>query len=592
MKKYLVLLAFVIVGFTAYGQTFVQKGTVVDESGEPLIGVNVIHDGTSNGVITDVDGNFAITVPDRAVLIFSYIGYKMQIYRVNPEKDYIKITLVEDSMLLEEMVVVGHGYSVKADMVYSTGRVKGGKKSSAKVDKSKVGLLTAGEVNDFSKWFMWDSIVNKNFQSHVDTWKMKPSQRFLVQVTNQAGMPVVDVETELTDNNNNTIWKTRTDNTGKAELWADLFTSVQSGGKYTVSVKYNDTDTVIDAIPFSEGMNIVSLPVSCNERNEVDIMLIVDATGSMGDEITYLKNEFHDIIDKIRTSRSSLDVRVGSVFYRDHKDEYLTRKSSFDHDLSLTTDFIQEQSASGGGDYPEAVDEALFAAIEDEQWRENALARIAFLVLDAPAHTDEKSLAKLHRQIRLAAEKGIRIIPVICSGMDESGEYLMRTMALATNGTYVFLTDDSGIGDSHRKPKTDKYEVEILNDVIVRLVNQYTKMPDCNDDDWEKDLQKAVPEDKFVPNPYDENPEKKANKLQNKDVFKVYPNPCSDILKVDIKRGIKELFIVDISGKYLKRYEPSASATLDVDMSSYSAGVYFVKAYCSGRWFTEKVIVR
>jgi hypothetical protein len=62
----------------------------------------------------------------------------------------------------------------------------------------------------------------------------------------------------------------------------------------------------------------------------------------------------------------------------------------------------------------------------------------------------------------------------------------MRTFALATNGTYVFLTDDSGVGNAHIKPTTDKYDVEKLNEAIKRVIKQYTQMPDCNNPKWAK----------------------------------------------------------------------------------------------------------
>ena len=73
-----------------------------------------------------------------------------------------------------------------------------------------------------------------------------------------------------------------------------------------------------------------------------------------------------------------------------------------------------------------------------------------------------------------ASEKGIKIIPVVASGIDKETEFLMRFIACATNGTYVFLTDDSGIGESHLEPTVGKYEVEMLNDLIIRLILKYS----------------------------------------------------------------------------------------------------------------------
>ena len=78
-------------------------------------------------------------------------------------------------------------------------------------------------------------------------------------------------------------------------------------------------------------------------------------------------------------------------------------------------------------------------------------------------------------QLQLAAEKGIRIIPVSASGIDRETEFLMRILAIASNGTYTFITDHSGIGNEHLEPTVGEYEVEFLNDLIVRLVNEYVE---------------------------------------------------------------------------------------------------------------------
>lgn len=605
MKKYILFLFAVTLCLSATAQTFIQQGKVVDETGDPIIGVTVIVKGTSTGTASDIDGDFSLSVPHKSTLVFSFIGYENQEYKADSTKNFVKITLKPDHATLDEVVVVGYGTVKKSMVTGSVSSIKGigvsSKRSpsaktadykSAKIDKSKVGLLTAGELNDFSKWAMWDSIANKVMPNYRDQWQILPQERYVAQLTNEKGMPIVNAKVTLTDATKKPIWETKTDNTGRAELWANIY---KQGAKQTTSsihFEYNGNDTTISARPFSEGINAVSLAVACNTTKNVDIMMIIDATGSMSDEMTYLQNELHDIISQVNKKQSGLDIHIGSVVYRDHGDEYLTRKTSLDKDISKTIDFIQGQRAGGGGDYPEAVDEALYQSIELENWREDALTRIAFLVLDAPAHNNAEVIQRLQQQITLAAQKGIRIIPIACSGTNKETEYLMRSMALATNGTYVFLTDDSGIGDAHIKPSTDKYDVESLNNLMTRLILQYTQMPDCDNSDWEKEYKKEQETDKFVSNPYDSNPEEDVSKLTTNKVMKVYPNPCSDILKIDIKKKVKDVFVVDISGKSLLKFNPSEGETINTDISGYSAGVYFVKAYYKGRWFTEKIIIR
>ena len=76
-----------------------------------------------------------------------------------------------------------------------------------------------------------------------------------------------------------------------------------------------------------------------------------------------------------------------------------------------------------------------------------------------------------------AASKGIRIIPVASSGVDKDTEFLMRLLGITTGGTYVFLTDHSGIGDSHIEPTVGPHDIHFLNDLLVKIITRYTEAP-------------------------------------------------------------------------------------------------------------------
>lgn len=92
------------------------KGTVVDNMGEPVIGASVKVVGTTNGAVTDLDGNFALTnVPKNATVEISYIGYTTQKVSVAGKSD-LKVTLLEDNKALDEVVVVGYGVQRKSDV--------------------------------------------------------------------------------------------------------------------------------------------------------------------------------------------------------------------------------------------------------------------------------------------------------------------------------------------------------------------------------------------------------------------------------------------------------------------------------------------
>ena len=189
----------------------------------------------------------------------------------------------------------------------------------------------------------------------------------------------------------------------------------------------------------------------------------------------YLVQHLLSVIRRIEAVNANLDVATATVFYRDEGDDYVTRHSGFTDDVSTTVEFINQQYAHGGGDFPEAVHAALRVAVDELQWSAQARTRIAFLLLDAPPHEDRQVMEEYRKLLKSAAAKGIRIVPVTASGIDKATEFLMRQTAIATNGAYVFITNDSGIGNDHIEATVGDYEVELLNDLLVRLVGEYTK---------------------------------------------------------------------------------------------------------------------
>ncbi|MBQ2607771.1 MAG: hypothetical protein II588_00985, partial [Paludibacteraceae bacterium] len=187
----------------------------------------------------------------------------------------------------------------------------------------------------------------------------------------------------------------------------------------------------------------------------------------------FLKADLTDIINKVGEAHADANIRTAALFYRDIGDDYLTRVSDFTDDLSVTTNYIAKQKADGGGDYPEAVHTALEVGLQKLSWREDNSIRLAFMLLDAPPHKQDDVLASLHQSIPQYAKRGIRIIPVAASGVDKNTEFFLRFTAIATDGTYVFITNHSGVGGDHIEATVGAYKVELLNDLMVRLIDQY-----------------------------------------------------------------------------------------------------------------------
>jgi len=281
--------------------------------------------------------------------------------------------------------------------------------------------------------------------------------------------PLVNVTVKLYDAKNTLVSQMKTDMKGRAVLVYEKL-HIQRTEDFVAKVVFDDKVYGRILKKKSENVEFV-LPIKSNCEAAVDIMFTIDATGSMSDEIAYLQSELNYILQNI--DQRIKEKRVGLVFYRDRLDEYLVRDFEFSSNLSEVQSHLNAQNAAGGGDFEEAVEEALKVSVAAE-WNTKASARLLFLILDAPPHFTQENVSIIQNQIKLAKEKGIKIIPIVASGADKELEFLMRFFSVATNGTYVFLTDDSGVGNTHLKPTTADFKVEKLNELMIRLINKYS----------------------------------------------------------------------------------------------------------------------
>lgn len=452
--------------------------------------------------------------------------------------------------------------------------------------------ITAAEINDFSKWNLWEDLIEGELAVYQKNWNFSPQKRYVVQLINQNKIPVVDAIVKLEDKDENIIWASRTDNTGKAELWSTIEYSNEEvkGGKITIEYQ-GDVKEIKRPKEFQKGINFLALNTNCETYNAVDIAFVVDATGSIQDEIDYLKLEINDIIYQAKQMNNQLTMRFGSVFYRDHGDSYLTKHQDFTKVLSRSTDFIKGQRADGGGDTPEAVEDALEVAIDSLTWSKNARTRILFLVLDAPPHNNTAIKTKLKSLSKKAAKKGIRIVPITASGINKTAEYLLRSIALSTNGTYLFITDDSGIGGSHIKPSTDNYEVKLLNDLLKNLIKNYIYVPQCEETIPEPDLEYL---DSLVTytNPEDTIDSTETNTpLINTIEWNFYPNPTYGELTIEVSENVEKLYLTDLSGKTLRQISMNEFKKTKINLEGLPVGIYLLRYPIGKQWLSGKVIL-
>jgi hypothetical protein len=570
----------------SFAQTVPISGKVKNNTDSALSYVTVSVKGTKIATTTDLNGAFSIAVQKLPVtLVISAIGYETKelLLKKKDSSKYISVNLSPVTAALQEVVVVGYGISRKMDVTGSISSISSSKplkiRGTASYDTSGneahgadrpgyARILTAAELSDFKKWALWEGYTKEEFKEWSEHWGISPSKRYCVQVQNEDHKGIAGEKVYLiNENTGDTAWRAVTDNTGKAELWANFDRTANDHDNYRITCV---AESSLHPVTFENGINYLTLTRDCSHSNSADIAFVVDATGSMGDEIKYLQAELQDVIGGLSGRNKGIDLNVGAVFYRDHNDEYLTRHLDFGRDLAALTQFIRQQSAGGGGDYPEAVDDALTTALDSLHWDTGARAKILFLILDAPPHDEAKDRVKA--LVIRAASMGIRMVPIVCSGIDKSTEYLMRSIALATNGSYVFLTDDSGVGDKHLKPTTDNYKVELLNNLLQRVISEMVFMLPCMDS---------------------EKMEEPVSSNDNLAKLVVYPNPSAGRITIKSSENIKELFVADFTGKILEKVNVySKSQNWQVDLSRYPSGTYLIEYFTEDKkWGAGKVLL-
>ncbi len=338
------------------------------------------------------------------------------------------------------------------------------------------GTLTAGSFDDNLNLDAFRKFISGLLQADAsgELPKLTLGDRAIITVLDEAGEPVGNARVVVTvggsgQQADQTVIDIPTRSDGRV-LYSTGVDGAGDATSFTVSVHPADGSAPVTASTDLSDLDwTVNLPgVSAALPTQLDLAFVVDATGSMSDELEYLKIEMDDIVSSVAGAFPDVDQQYALIVYRDAGDVYVTRTFDFTASLSEFQADLSDQRARGGGDYPEAMHDALEEA-EALSWRSSNTARVLFLIADAPPH-DEYAQRTLDAVMGLRSA-GVAIYPVAASGVADAAEYIMRSAALLTLSEYCFLTDDSGVGNPHAEPHIPCYAVQRLDQLMVRLIS-------------------------------------------------------------------------------------------------------------------------
>jgi uncharacterized protein YegL len=342
------------------------------------------------------------------------------------------------------------------------------------VQRPQHAVVTAGMVDDNADF--GEYLAYRQRHAGLPVRERDISERYLLEVTDASGHPVHDAEVAVQRAGvaQPLLWA-RTDTAGRVWLHPRAFMPFSDNDERTLGVAVRKGTLHSRALLMRGQTNAVQVrlgPVAA-QPVRLDLVFLIDATGSMGDEIAKLKASMRAMAQQIAQLPARPDVCWGLVSYRDRGDAYLTRTHDFTGDLGTFQHQLASVQAHGGGDTPEALNEALHEAVHRLNWRRDA-ARMVVLVADAPPHLDYGG-PQYDRDMQAALAKGIKLFAVGASGLDPVGEYIYRQLAQYTAGRFVFLTyrdaHDAGSGPGTQTAHDVKqYSVQTLDRLVVRLV--------------------------------------------------------------------------------------------------------------------------
>jgi uncharacterized protein YegL len=180
------------------------------------------------------------------------------------------------------------------------------------------------------------------------------------------------------------------------------------------------------------------------QRPRIDVVFVLDTTGSMGGLIAGAKAKIWSIANHLASARPAPLIRMGLVGFRDRGDEYITTVTPLTDDLDAVYGKLMAFSAGGGGDTPESVNQALSEAVTRFAWNPDpAVYKVMFLVGDAPPHMDYANDVLYPQTCTMAVKAGIVINTIQCGGASDT-KAIWQDIAQRSEGTYAQVEQDGG----------------------------------------------------------------------------------------------------------------------------------------------------
>ncbi len=328
-------------------------------------------------------------------------------------------------------------------------------KDAALADAAPLRAGTTDDNADHLAFCDWLDGLAESGQLKGRYLPMDVRDRRAIQVVDAAGAPVTGAHVTVVDETGDRVaWRGTTYGDGSVPFFPGLATAEGQEPPATWLVEVRDGERFTRQHWNLDGPTCtVRLAGDAAAASELalDVVFLIDTTGSMGDEIERVKQTLKGVTDKLDGLDREFSLRYGAVLYRDVTDDYVTAAHPFTTDLGEFADALQEIEANGGGDTPESLNQGLAVAVDAMEWRDGA-AKLVFLIADAPPHLDYEGDVPYSTSCLRAVSRGIKVHAVAASGLDEAGSAVFRQVAHLTRGKFIFIEYGGNVaasGEAH-----------------------------------------------------------------------------------------------------------------------------------------------
>ncbi len=352
--------------------------------------------------------------------------------------------------------------------------------------------LKAGFADDNNQFNYFLNFLEK-YSKDVDHYKIDVTERIQLKVLdqNRSNIPNADIKIY---SGNVIVSNGRTYSDGSYFFYP----SKQNNNLQSFLVKscFQEIENEFEII--RNGNRYVELSLNLIrplEKNiPLDILFILDTTGSMGEEIQRLLTTIDIIQLNLTTYNPNLYLRFGLVLYKDLHDSYRTKTIPLTDDVESFRKHLQSIEAEGGGDKPEDLQLALEHAIKEIEWDSKGI-RLGFIITDAPPHLDYGQTYTYVNAANDAKSMAIKLFSIGTGGLNIMGELILRQISQYTYAKYIFLTyGESGESEGGKTGSVShhtgaNYETDKLEAIIIRFAKEEVASFLCQSDEKEEYFQ-------------------------------------------------------------------------------------------------------